>query len=113
MTTTCTDCEALLDSVPPDYACPSCGGMHRSVTIQVPAASMHLTAGRIGVTMTQGAWGKNWPLLLVVATLTLVSPFLGLVLAGWWGVWTGLALNVLTAILGFYAITRIFTITRS
>lgn len=116
MASFCPDCDALLDGVPPDYACPSCGGMRRSVEAGVQPATGTLRTGPIRVEVTQGAWKKNWLLVLVVAALTLGSPFLSRLLpelSGWTAVGVGEVLNLLSNVLGFYAVTRIVTITRT
>jgi hypothetical protein len=46
------------------------------------------------------------PLTLVIA-ITLGSPFLGLVLAGWAGVIIGLVVSVISLLLGFFAVTKV------
>ncbi len=108
----CPDCDTLLEDVPADYACPTCHGMRRSVRVAVAPLSARLTMGRVRVTVTHAAVKKAWPLILIVAALTLGTPFLGLVpvLGGWPGVFVNLVLNVAGAVAGYKAITQIITI---
>lgn len=50
---------------------------------------------------------KHKVLLPVVVGITLGSPFLGLVLAGWSGVVVGLAIGLLAFLLGLRAVTKV------
>lgn len=49
----CARCGANLNAVPAGEPCPSCGGTRRDVRIEVPAASMTLTAAPVAVIVRQ------------------------------------------------------------
>jgi DNA-directed RNA polymerase subunit RPC12/RpoP len=90
--------------------CPACGSsrrlhkVHVSDTIKVRAD--------VGWTRTSEYFENHPWLLPLVVVLTLAAPFLGLFLAGPVGAVAGLALGVLTLLLGFIARTKVREIER-
>lgn len=50
---------------------------------------------------------KHPVLLPIVIAITLASPFLGLIVAGWVGVIVGLAMSIMTFLLGLRAVTKV------
>ena len=57
-------------------------------------------------------WEKKPALLTTVVAVTLLSPFIGLVIAGWPGILIGLLISCATLIAGFFAITKVREITK-
>lgn len=69
---------------------------------------MHEFVGHVPTPKEVREFYEKSPLLLgVVALLTLGSPFLGLVIAGWLGVLVGLVCGVASFVFGLKAITRV------
>ncbi len=89
--------------------CPNCGSMDRSIAVHDKA----VIAAEEGVSLTtlREYWERNKLLLLVVVIITIGSPFLGLVLAGWTGVGVGLVLSLCSLVTGFFAVTKVREIT--
>jgi hypothetical protein len=54
----------------------------------------------------------NWAWAVVLATIVVVSPFVGLLIAEPWGTVVGLLLGVLSVPVGFFAITKVREITQ-
>ena len=50
---------------------------------------------------------RNPIFLPIVIFITIGSPFLGLILAGWLGVTAGLAIGLITFLLGLRAVTKV------
>jgi len=53
---------------------------------------------------------RGWAILL--AAIVLISPFIGEVIAGVWGVVVGLLLGILSIPVGFFAVTKVREKTR-
>ncbi len=111
--TTSAVCNHCGKSVDPsrDEACPHCG---------------QYADKRIGVTVTDGigvedsvswagmreflSYNRVWA--IVLAAIVLVSPFVGRVVGGAWGIPVGLFLGLLSVPVGYLAFTKVREITR-
>jgi hypothetical protein len=81
--------------------------MGKDVTVKLIGQRIELKAGRLSWIKVREYWeNRPWPFVLMVL-LTLGSPFLGLFLAGWIGVFIGLTLGILATAVGFFAVTRV------
>ena len=86
-------------------SCPKCGetrkihevSIHESLTVRSAIHWKHI----------HEYYERHNILLPVVLIITICSPFLGLVLAGWVGVLVGLFIGIITFLLGLRAVTKI------
>lgn len=105
----CSHCQAEL----PDHhvgPCPQCGKTGK--TVSIGATGTIETAGRLSWEKRREFLEKRPGVLAVVIAITVASPFLGLVLAGWFGVVIGLALSGVAYFIGPLALTKIIEIER-
>ena len=100
----CSGCGLSLE---PGHAgpCPKCGDTRKTFAVSLhgvikPHASLSWKH-------THEFYEKHKIFLPVVIGISLVSPFLGLVLAGWWGVIVGLLIGIATFFLGLLAVTKV------
>ena len=56
---------------------------------------------------THEFYEKNHGALLALILLSVASPFIGLFLAGWWGIMAGLLLGAVSYVLGPKAVTKV------
>ena len=84
----------------------------KDVTVKLTGQAMRAEIGVLSWSRTREHWEKRPLPLLVIIVLTIGSPFLGLVLAGWVGVVVGLVIGIAAFAGGIFAITRVREITR-
>jgi hypothetical protein len=85
--------------------CPRCGGKNR-----IMSPSVHENIGlsdSVGWKSRREFYEKNRALLWVIVAVTVISPFLGLLLAGIPGVIVGLLLGGASYLLGPHAATKV------
>jgi hypothetical protein len=86
-------------------ACPSCGGTSKTHDVHL-TDTIHLSSSLTWQHTRE--WYEKHPVLLpIVIAITVASPFLGLLLAGWIGVAVGLGIGVVTFLLGLRAVTKV------
>jgi len=90
--------------------CPVCGNEDRDLIGVADESVQVVEASRW--TKIRTYWERKPALLLLILTVALGSPFLGLVLVGWPGVLVGLAFSLVSLLIGFFAVTRIREIER-
>jgi hypothetical protein len=102
-----TKCLSCGEPLGDDHAgpCPKCGGTCKEIHVQVEDEVR--CRDSIGWQHVREYWDRHPIILSVVVAITIGSPFLGLVLAGWLGVAVGLAISVASLILGLFAITKV------
>jgi hypothetical protein len=88
------------------------GQMGPGATVQLTGSEIRTEIGRLSWVSVREYWEKRPLLLLFVLLVTLGSPFLGLVLAGWLGVAVGLIVSIVAFASGLFAVTRVREITR-
>ena len=81
----------------------------RHYTVNIAASGLQMR-GSLKWGMTKEYYKKNKPLYWCVLLITVVSPFLGLVVAGMLGVVIGLVVGLLTFVLGLNAVTKVLEI---
>ena len=103
----CSHCHAVL---PNEHtgACPHCGKTGRTVEIGLAVAIE--TASRISWEKRRVYYQKRPGVLAIVIGITVLSPFLGLVLVGWVGVVVGLVIGGVAYWIGPWATTKIIEI---
>jgi predicted amidophosphoribosyltransferase len=85
--------------------CRSCGDTNKTHEIHI-SGTIRLSSSRSWRRTRE--WYERHPVLLpVVIGITVASPFLGLLLAGWIGVAVGLGIGVGTFLLGLRAVTKV------
>lgn len=105
----CAHCGAVL----PDgntSPCPECGKKGRRILVNV--AGEIDVAGRVTWEKRREFYERRPLAVVSVIALTLVAPFLGLVLVGWVGVVAGLMLGAAAYWIGPLAITKVREIER-
>ena len=108
LNTECSSCGYPLDS---DHTgpCPECGGTNKTYNKHLKATV--IVRPSLSWKGFHEYYEKRPLLLVIVGCITLGSPVLGLVLAGWVGLVVGLALGVLCFFMGLRAMTRVREIT--
>jgi hypothetical protein len=108
---TCSNCGHPLRDVH-DTPCPNCGHTGRTVHL---AALAHVKASA-GVSMSiqrvTEEIRKNWPLIVVLVVCDLISMIPAYFLNGWKSVGTTVFFILLSTAIGYFAITRVITITK-
>lgn len=90
--------------------CPSCGGSGKDASVDIDfASSSQLT----------GSWERtreflrfHWVWAIILSVIVLGSPFIGLLIAGPWGILIGFLLSVLSVPVGIFAVTKVHEILR-
>ena len=82
------------------------------VKVKLTGHEMQTKQGLLSWSSARELWEKRPIILAIVVVLTIGSPFAGLYLSGWPGVIAGLVVSVVTACLGFLAVTKVREITR-
>ena len=103
----CAECSTVLDPENTSRACPNCGSEARIVNLHVRDSLSVSIAEKVMLATTREFYKKNRPVFLTVIGITVVSPFLGLVLFGWVGVVVGLVLGALSFFLSPLAVTKV------
>ncbi len=107
---TCTNCGHSLRDVN-ETPCPNCGDTrkttHMSANIQVTSSvKVSTTLRKLEIEIK-----KNWPLIVVLVVCDLLSVIPAYYLSGWASVAVTVFFIILSTVLGYYAITRVITIT--
>lgn len=109
MRASCNYCGASVDPSR-DQPCPSCGQNAGKGIYSVQIDQIRIT--------DSASWARareflryNWAWAVVLAAIVIISPFVGLLIAGIWGIVAGLLLGVLSIPVGFFAITKVHEIT--
>jgi RNA polymerase subunit RPABC4/transcription elongation factor Spt4 len=108
----CSDCDyELAENQSP---CPNCGGTKRTINFEVPTMTVKVTASAVQMTLQriEVEIKRNWPLIAVLSIGDLISTIPAYFLSGWASVTVTLAFIVFSTIVGYYAITRVITVTR-
>lgn len=96
----------------PDHEgpCPICGRVDKRVHVLLA------TTANAGVSLawehSRKHWEINRPWLILVIIISIASPFLGLMIAGIWGVVVSLLVTPLEFLVGLFAIGKVREITR-
>lgn len=90
--------------------CPKCGNTGKTYRVRMKAVAEGVAS--LSWKHTREYYERHPVLLSVVICITLGSPFLGLVIAGWGGVIVGLIVALLAFFLGVHAITRVREVTK-
>ena len=100
-------CSACGESWPLNHLgpCPKCGDTRKVYDVHTEG-SLRLH-GSLGWKYIHEYYERHPILLPLVLAITVGSPFLGLVLAGWLGVVVGLVIGVVAFILGLRAVTKV------
>ena len=107
---TCTNCGHQLRDEN-ETPCPNCGDSRRTVHM---TASMQIgLSARLSMTIRKMEMEikKNWPLVVILVLCDVVSVVPAYFLSGWASVAVTVFFIVLSTVLGYYAITRVVTIT--
>jgi hypothetical protein len=107
----CTDCGHDLGNAPRNTPCPKCGSTNRTVGAVGLAAGKASVSGRGGWSTTKEEIKKNWPLIAVLALCDLLSTVPAYFLSGFLSVAVTVFFILFSTIVGYYAITRVITIT--
>jgi predicted RNA-binding Zn-ribbon protein involved in translation (DUF1610 family) len=102
-----TRCSGCGQPLAPSHAgpCPNCGDTRKTHDVSVRlTAHAHVSFGWQHI---HEYYERHRLLLPLVIIVTIGSPFLGLVLAGWAGVLAGLIVSCVTFILGLRAVTKV------
>lgn len=84
----------------------------KDVTVKLTGQAVQAQAGALSWMRTREYWEKRPLPLLAVVGITVASPFLGLILAGWIGVVVGVVVGIAAFVGGLFAITRVREVTR-
>jgi hypothetical protein len=106
----CNHCWASVDPYR-DEPCPHCG-QEAGKRIGVEITDQLQTRDSVSWERRREFWEVNWPWLVLVGVISVVSPFVGLVIAGLPGVVVGLLIGVVEFVVGIYAIGKVREITR-
>jgi hypothetical protein len=106
---TCDRCGYALRDV--EETCPICGPAPK--TVHLEARTRTGLSARVSTTTRkfEKEMKKNWPLILVLFVGNLLSAVPAYFLSGWSSVTVTLLSNVFFTFVGYYAITRVITIT--
>lgn len=100
----CSGCGQLL-ALDHSGPCPSCGDTRKTHNVYIEETIN--VASSLSWRHIRERYERHPVLLPIVIAITLASPFLGLVLAGWVGVLVGLGVGVITFLLGLRAVTKV------
>lgn len=106
---TCDKCGEKLPDV--NSTCPKCGSAPKTVHVEARAQIGLRAVARMSTRKIEEEIRKNWPLVLILAAIYLVSMIPSYFLSGWWSVAANLIFIILSTAVSYYAITRIITIT--
>ncbi len=106
---TCDRCGQLLIDV--DAKCPNCGDAPKTVHMEARTQVSAAANARMTRRKFEQELKKNWSLIVVLVALDLFSMIPAYFLSGWQSVVVSLLFVVLSTAIGYYAITRVITIT--
>jgi hypothetical protein len=106
----CSACGCELPGVD-SGPCPKCGGMAK--TVQLEARGQMMTSGSLKVSLRkiEMAVKKDWKLICILIVMQLIAVGLAYFLSGVASVIASVVVIIVTTIVGYFAITRVFTIT--
>jgi hypothetical protein len=107
----CNGCGCQLNDVH-DLPCPKCGC--NEATVSMAARAQAASSGRAAAvghqTIGEPKW--NWPIILLLIAVILISGIPAYFLKGWTSVIVSWLFSALSAVVGYYAITKILRTTR-
>lgn len=113
MTVTCASCGHQLKDVD-ETPCPKCGDSRRNVhleartgTYAIAGASLSMTVERIKQEVK-----KNWPVIFILVASDALSCFPAYFFSKWTSVVVTIFFIITSTVLGYFALTRVITITR-
>ncbi len=106
-TVKCADCGTVLNLENPPRTCPKCGSEAQVVELRATDPLPVSMREKVSLTTIREFYEKNHAVLWAVIAITIISPFLGLVLIGWVGVIVGLILGVASFLLSPFAVTKV------
>ena len=106
-TVKCADCGAVLDSENTPKKCPKCGSEAQLVDLLARDSLLVCLHEKVTIITIREFYEKNRSVLWGVIGVTVVSPFLGLVVIGWVGVIAGLVLGAISFFLSPFAVTKV------
>jgi hypothetical protein len=106
---TCDRCGHELADV--HQVCPNCGPASRTVHMEATAYARAVASVRMTTRKLERELKKNWPLILLLICIDLFSMIPAYFLSGWLSVVASLFFVLLSTAIGYYAITRVITIT--
>jgi hypothetical protein len=103
---TCKNCGNSLKNVE-DLPCPKCGSVQ--AIVHMTARSMAASSGRATMSghMTVETMRKNWPYIILLVAIILISGIPAYCLSGWTSVVVSWLFAALSTLVGYYAITKI------
>ena len=108
---TCTNCGHLRQSED-QTPCPNCGDARRTVHAELRAQSTSSARlGPVTIQRLQTEVKKNRPLVALLIVCNLLSAVPAYFLNGWASVAVTVFFILLSTVVGYYAITRVITIT--
>jgi len=108
--TTCTNCGKSLEEG--ETPCSKCGDPRRTVHLEdVQIVSKATVSLELTIKNTIVEMQRNWPLLVVLIGCNLFSMVPAYFLSGWWSVFVSFSFVLASSIVGYYAITRVVTVT--
>lgn len=108
----CSDCGNQFDAEF-NGPCSNCGSEKLDTIVTLGIATEHGIALPITWMKEAVYYEKSLPLLILTVCITVVSPFLGLMTAGWPGVAIGLVLGLVCLGIGVRGITKVVERERS
>jgi hypothetical protein len=108
LTASCKNCGGSVDPSRKE-ACPHCG-QYAGKTIRATINDPIGIRDAVARTREFFEYHRGWAILLVL--IVLISPFVGLVIAGGWGLVVGLLLSILSIPVGVLAVTKVRETTR-
>jgi hypothetical protein len=109
---TCSNCGHGLQNEN-EAPCPICGDTRRTVHAELRSQSTSsVRLGPVTIQRLQAEVKKNWPLIATLIACDLLSVFPAYFLNGWASVAVTVFFILLSTVLGYYAITRVITITK-
>jgi hypothetical protein len=102
-----TRCSGCGEPLPDNYTlpCPTCGDTRKNLNVSVHEVAHAQDSLRWQ--LIHEYYERHPVLFPLVLAITIVSPFLGLVFAGWFGVSIGLIVGVITFLVGLHAVTKV------
>jgi hypothetical protein len=106
----CTNCGHELRDVE-HTPCPQCGDTRRTVNLEARVKVTSSVRAHPSLRRFEEEIRKNWPLIGVLAFGDLLSTIPAYFLNGWASVAVTLLFIMVSTIVGYYAVTRVVTIT--
>jgi uncharacterized membrane protein YvbJ len=107
---TCTNCGHHLRDEN-ETPCPNCGDPRRTVHMEATAHSVLSARVSMTIRKLETEIKKNWVLLVILILCDVVSVVPAYFLSGWASVAVTVLFILFSTVIGYYAITRVITIT--